>query len=79
MFTQEPMFTQDDGLVELVVLPTKWGAIAVDASWYDRHVIRNADWRVPWKQLLQRAESVASSAGVVQVPCGDIEPFEGWL
>jgi len=69
MFTQEPMFTQDDGLVELVILPCRWGAIAVDAAWYDRFVIRNPDWRVPWKALLARAEAEADLWKGQEVTC----------
>ena len=76
LFTQDVLFTDQDGLVDLVVLPTRWGAIAVDAAWYDANVIRNAEWRVPWKALLERAERQATLSRVVLVSHPDIEPFD---
>lgn len=52
-WVQEPLFRFDDGdgLIDLVVLKTRWGRVAVDASWFDQHIAWSADWREHWQLI----------------------------
>jgi len=78
MWTQERLPLASEAVRDLVIISTAWGTASVDAAWWDRYIVCNANWREHWLALLDRlAEHRVRRPDLYA--CGDdrdAEPFD---
>lgn len=77
MWTQDELPLARGKVRTFVMLSTAFGAVAIDADWYDRNVVLSSEWRRNWLELLEQLEaSQALCPALFAYPEDSAEPFD---